>query len=210
MRSPENRRGARHCAALRPIWQTRRKFDESSESDMQDTKVLYEGAYLRLKRRGHWEYCERANSPGAVVILAVTANGKVLFVEQYRVPLGCRTIEMPAGLVGDTAAFEGESVETAAARELEEETGYRAGRIKVVMSGPSSAGMSNEMITLVHAQALVRVGSGGGDDSEDIRVHEVPLCDVDDWLLAQAAAGRPVDLKVYGGLYWIRRLRQSP
>ena len=64
--------------------------------------TLYEGDWLRLVRIGHWESCERTHGQGmAVIVIAVTPADEVLFVEQYRVPLGARTIEMPAGLVGD-------------------------------------------------------------------------------------------------------------
>ena len=64
--------------------------------------TLYEGDWLRLVRIGHWESCERTHGQGmAVIVIAVTPADEVLFVEQYRIPLGARTIEMPAGLVGD-------------------------------------------------------------------------------------------------------------
>ena len=84
-------------------------------------ETLYEGQWLRMKRRGHWEYAERSHGNGmAVIIIAATPDDHVLFVEQYRVPLGKRTIEMPAGLVGDDHAHD--TLESAARRELIEET----------------------------------------------------------------------------------------
>ena len=85
-------------------------------------QTLYEGNWLRLVKIGHWESCERTHGKGmAVIIIAVTPNDDVLFVEQFRVPLGSRTIEMPAGLVGDDHAHD--TLEDAARRELIEETG---------------------------------------------------------------------------------------
>ena len=64
-------------------------------------QTLYEGQWLRLVRIGHWESCERTHAQGmAVIVIAVTPADEVLFVEQHRIPLGARTIEMPAGLVG--------------------------------------------------------------------------------------------------------------
>ena len=176
---------------------------------MKNTRVLFRGHYLCLKKQAHWEYCERNGVGGAVVILALTPDENVLFVEQYRIPLGARSIEMPAGLIGDTRDFAGESAESAARRELEEETGYRAGRMRILMSGPSSAGLSNEIITLAYARDLVRVGPGGGDASEAIQVHEVPLTECHDWLMKQAAGGLPIDPKVFGGLYWLERLEHT-
>src|SRR3546814_10573577 len=79
-------------------------------------------------------------------------DGHVLLVEQYRVPLGRNCIELPAGLVGDED--ENESVESSAARELEEETGYRAGSVEVLGEFASSPGMTSETFHLVRATGL--------------------------------------------------------
>ena len=66
-------------------------------------KVQWEGKYIRVVTRGGWEYVERCGGVGAVVILAET-DGKVILIEQSRVPLGGRmSLELPAGLVGDEA-----------------------------------------------------------------------------------------------------------
>ncbi|HET6631329.1 MAG TPA: NUDIX hydrolase [Rhodanobacteraceae bacterium] len=164
-------------------------------------ETLYQGRWLRLKRHDHWEYVERANAAGAVVIVAVTDAGALLVVEQRRVPIDRTTIELPAGLIGDLAACGDEPLAEAATRELEEETGYRCACIEHLHSGPSSAGMSTEFIHFVRAVGLQRVGAGGGDDSEDITVHEVPLADVPAWLQARARAGLSVDPKLMTGLW---------
>ena len=118
---------------------------------MTETETLCNGQWLRLKRRGRWEYAERTNPGGGVMIIAVTAEDRILFVEQYRPAIECMTIEMPAGLVGDIAGSSSESAVDAAHRELVEETGYRAGRIDFLMAGPTSAGMSNEILAFVRA-----------------------------------------------------------
>jgi ADP-ribose pyrophosphatase len=123
---------------------------------MTETETLCNGKWLRLKRRGRWEYAERTNPGGGVMIIAVTEEERILFVEQYRPAIECMTIEMPAGLVGDVASSAGESAIDAAHRELVEETGYRAGAIDFLMSGPTSAGMSNEILAFVRARELVR------------------------------------------------------
>jgi ADP-ribose pyrophosphatase len=164
-------------------------------------ETLYGANYLRLVRRGRWEYAERTNASSAVIVVAVTPQNRVLFVEQYRVPVQCASIEMPAGLVGDLG--EAESIETAAVRELEEETGWTAERIEYLMAGPSSSGMSNEMIAFVRAHGLRRVGEGGGDESENIRVHEVPRGEVAAWLAGKMAEGYSIDPKLYAGLYFL-------
>ena len=173
-------------------------------------ETLYEGRWLSLRKRGRWEYAERNNPGGAVIILAVTPEDKVLFVEQYRVSIRQKTIEMPAGLVGDAADQADESALLAAQRELEEETGYRCERVDFIHCGPSSSGMSTEMITFVRAWDLEKVGPGGGDETENIVVHEVPRREAGAWLFARAAEGYSIDPKLFAGLWFIEHanLRQ--
>lgn len=172
---------------------------------MTETELLFNGRWLRMRRRGTWEYAERVNPGGAVIIVATTDDDEVLFVEQFRVPIQRRTIEMPAGLVGDRDAFATESVIDSARRELEEETGYRAGDVRFVMAGPSSAGMSTEEVAFVRATKLTRVGDGGGDASEDITVHRVARAQCAAWLSARMADGYSIDPKLYAGLYFLDR-----
>jgi ADP-ribose pyrophosphatase len=167
-------------------------------------ETLYEGDWLRLVRRGHWEYAERTHGNGmAVIIVALTPDDRVLFVEQPRIPLGARSIEMPAGLVGDQSGED--TLEAAARRELVEETGWEPARVDVLMVGPTSSGMSNERIAFVRASGLVRVGAGGGDDSEQITVHEVPRADAPAWLVARMAEGYELDPKLWAGLWMLDR-----
>ena len=93
------------------------------------TETMCEGKYLRLVTRGTWEFAERTTGGHAVLVLAVTPERRLLFVEQFRVPVDGRTIELPAGLVGDTR--DDDTFEEAARRELLEETGWRADEVKV-------------------------------------------------------------------------------
>jgi ADP-ribose pyrophosphatase len=166
-------------------------------------ETLCEGRWLSLRKRGRWEYAERNNPGGAVIILAVTPEDKVLFVEQYRVSILQNTIEMPAGLVGDLPDQADEGALLAAQRELEEETGYRCQRVEFIHTGPSSSGMSTEMIAFVRARELEKVGPGGGDETENIVVHEVPRRDAGAWLFARAAEGYSIDPKLFAGLWFI-------
>lgn len=166
-------------------------------------KTMCEGKYLRLVRRGHWEYAERTNAGSAVIVIAVTPENKLVFVEQFRVPMDANTIEMPAGLVGDVDAQD--TLEDAARRELLEETGWLASEVKVLMVGPTSSGMSNEVIAFVRARGLTRVHAGGGDETENITVHEVPVADAPRWLAAKMAEGYAMDAKLWAGLWLIDR-----
>ncbi|MEN0062094.1 MAG: NUDIX hydrolase [Myxococcota bacterium] len=167
------------------------------------TDELARGRFLRLVRRDGWEWAERTNVTGVVVIVAQTPNNAVLLVEQPRIPVGAPVIEFPAGLAGDVDATE--ALATAAARELEEETGFAAETMIRVTEGPVSAGMSSESLTFFVAKGLKRVGPGGGDGSERITVHAIPRDEVDAWLVARQAEGTLVDPKVYAGLYFLDR-----
>lgn len=166
-------------------------------------EMLFQGRWLNLVKRGRWEYAERTNPAGAVIIIALTSEDKLLFVEQYRVPIQQHTIEMPAGLVGDIAGQADESALLAAQRELEEETGYRCQRVEFIHRGPSSSGMSTEMIAFVRAYDLEKVSAGGGDETENIIVHEVPRRQAGVWLFARAAEGYSIDPKLFAGLWFV-------
>ena len=170
---------------------------------MTETKTLFNGRWLKLMARGSWEYAERVNPKGAVIILAVTDADEVLFVEQFRVPIQKRTIELPAGLIGDEAGSEEEDAVATARRELEEETGYRPAHVEFVMQGPSSAGMSTEMCAFVRATGLVRVGPGGGHPGEDITVHHVPRRECAAFMARKMAEGFAIDPKMYAGVYFL-------
>jgi ADP-ribose pyrophosphatase len=167
----------------------------------------YRGRYLSLLERDGWEFASRSNASGVVVIVAVTDGGELVLVEQYRLPVQARVLELPAGLVGDLEDRDETELE-AAGRELIEETGYAAGQLEILMASPSSAGMSDEIITFVLATDLQRVGPGGGDASEDIEVLAVSLEQVDVWLEEQRAAGKPMDPKIFAALYWLRNSGQ--
>ena len=156
-------------------------------------ETVWEGKYIKAVKDGTWEYVSRARGIQAAVILAVD-GGDVILVEQYRVPLGRRCLELPAGLVGDEE--EGESVEASAARELEEETGYRAAAIEPLGSFYSSPGMVSEGFTLVRATGLERVGDGGGHADENITVHRVAVGQIADFVAAKRAEGVAVDVKL--------------
>jgi len=156
-------------------------------------ETVWEGRFIAAKKRGKWEYVSRTRGISAAVILAVD-EGEVILVEQYRVPLGCNCLELPAGLIGDEA--EDEEVEAAAIRELEEETGYRAGRMTELGYYYSSPGMVSEGFTLLRAEDLTRTGDGGGTEGEDIQVHRVRLAEVAAFVASKRADGCAIDVRL--------------
>lgn len=170
-------------------------------------ETLFTGKFLSLVKEGRWEYANRVNATGAAIIVAVTAGHKLLLVEQYRIPCHARTIELPAGIIGDEPGAADEALAEAAKRELLEETGYAAENIKALTAGPASSGLTSEVVTLFLASDLTKTGAGGGVEHEDITVHEVALEDVDNWLEVQARSGALIDPKVYAGLYFLQGRR---
>jgi ADP-ribose pyrophosphatase len=157
---------------------------------------MWEGRFITAVREGHWEYVRRSRGIRAAVILAETHEGEIILVEQDRIPIGRRCLELPAGLVGDDDENEIGNVEEAAARELEEETGYRATHIQPLGEYYSSPGMLAESFTLLRASGLTRVGEGGGVEGEDIVVHHVPRADVVSFIEQKRDEGVGIDVRL--------------
>ena len=161
--------------------------------ELPPVEVMCEGRFVRALKRGKWEYASRANDIRAVVILA-EYEGKVILIDQPRVPLGARCVELPAGLVGDVDPDA--TVEGTAVKELEEETGFTAERVEVLGEFYSSPGMLSEGFTLVRAHGVRRIGEGGGDEHEDIAVHLVARAEIPNFLEQKRAEGFGMDVKL--------------
>ncbi|MEP3051063.1 MAG: NUDIX hydrolase [Erythrobacter sp.] len=163
-------------------------------------ELMWEGRFINAKRRGRWEYVGRARGIRAAAIMAIDIDPDgtrhVILVSQYRVPLGCFSLEIPAGLVGDDAGGEGEAAESAGLRELEEETGFTAQRIENLGEFYSSPGMVSESFTLLRAHGLKKVSEGGGTDGENIIVHRIALDNLSSFVAAWRERGHAVDVRV--------------
>lgn len=170
-------------------------------------KILWEGRFLRsvllkyqvrcnssncLEERD-WESVERVNCSGIVGVVPITDDGQVILIKQFRPPINGYVIELPAGLCDI-----GESPEEAAQRELIEETGYAAGRMRFLVKGPMSSGSSSEMLTVFLASDLAYVGIGRRDETENIEVMKVPSENLASSLLKMQSDGSIIDLKING------------
>ncbi len=159
---------------------------------------VWEGKYIRVEVAEHphglWEYARRQRNISAAVILALTDSDELVLVEQYRIPLGCPCIELPAGLIGDDAI--GESAKVAAARELEEETGFVASHWNYVGEFASSPGMVGETFHFFKATGLRRISAGGGMPGEGITVHIVARGALPAFIEAARARGCAVDVRI--------------
>jgi ADP-ribose pyrophosphatase len=161
--------------------------------DLPPVEIMWAGKFVRAVRRGKWEYASRTNNISAVVILA-EYDGKVILVDQPRVPLGERCLELPAGLVGDTDA--NATIEATAIKELQEETGFTAERIERLGEFYASPGMLSEGFTLVRAHGVRQIGDGGGDENEDINVHLVARAEIPNFIEQKRAEGLGIDVKL--------------
>ncbi len=175
------------------------------KQDPPSRRILHEGDWLRLVTERGWEFTEHRRVRGIVVIIARTSDDHLLLVEQERIPLGRRVLELPAGMVGDDAGQSGEEAVEAARRELLEETGYAAARITQWFAGPMSPGRSADLYTFFIADQLRKETEGGGDENEDIRVHAMPLSRAEQWLKDRESEGLLIDPKIYVGLYALSR-----
>jgi ADP-ribose pyrophosphatase len=165
-------------------------------------RILAETRFLRLVERDGWTFVQRLNARAVVVMVPLTAERRLLFVEQFRVPLGCNAIEFPAGLVGDEPGREQEDLIEAARRELVEETGYHAATLRLVSTSATSPGMTSDLVSFLLASDLTKIGPGGGTPSENIHVHEVALGEARAWLAERERQGTMLAAKVFAGLYF--------
>ena len=161
---------------------------------------MFEGKHVLVLERDGWEYVERKRGKEAVIVIAATEDDELVFVEQYRRPVDANVIEWPAGLVGD----DGENDPAATAKkELEEETGYRCERVELVAKGPTSSGITSEIVYFYRAYGLTKMGKGGGIGEEKITVFLVKRENVREWLKERERDGAVIDTKVWGGLYFV-------
>ena len=164
-------------------------------------ETLYRGRFLLLLKDGRWEYAQRVSNRGAVFVLAVTSVRELVLVEQYRVPLHARTLELPAGILGDEDSHPDETPESCALRELEEEAGFRGRTARILTTGPVAPGLTSEILYLVQVEGLEKTGAGGGVGGEDITVHLAPLDGIAEWLEEKRQAGLWIEPRIYTGLY---------
>lgn len=162
-------------------------------------RINWQGDWIVAKQRGRWEYVSRARNIRAAVILALDGppqTREVVLIDQFRVPVGRRVLELPAGLIGDEAGGENEDPMVAAKRELEEETGFAAREWANLGEFYSSPGMVSESFTLLRASGLEKVAEGGGDENEDIAVHRIKLSEVAPFIAQAREEGMAIDVKL--------------
>jgi ADP-ribose pyrophosphatase len=170
-------------------------------------KTIFEGNHLLVLEEDDWQFVERRKAKTAVAVIAQAGDGRVILTEQFRKPVQARVIDFPAGLVGDE---EGTSDPAKAARkELEEETGYTCESIELLAGGPTSPGITSEIVRFYRAYGVRNIGEGGGVGGENITVHAIALDEVEAWLRKQESDGALIDLKCWSGLYFLMAARRK-
>lgn len=117
-----------------------------------------------------WDYVRHKKGGGSCVV-PVLPDGRILLIRQFRPAIDRETLELPAGAKDSS----GEDPALTASRELEEETGYRAGRITKLAHILTAVAWCNEATDIFLAEDLERVGGQHLDEAEEIRVCALPL-----------------------------------
>ncbi|WP_033541357.1 NUDIX hydrolase [Planococcus sp. CAU13] len=176
-----------------------KKFEEKTIS----SERIYEGKIINLKvdevqlPNGHTSKRELIEHPGAVAILAITPEKKIIMVEQYRKALERSIVEVPAGKLE-----KGEAPEMTAMRELEEETGYTADSLQLIQSFSTSPGFADEVIHLFLAEGLKKSESGAVlDDDEFVELMEVSIEEAEEMMSDE----RIYDAKTAFAVLWAKQ-----
>ena len=181
------------------------------------SRLAYQGGYLDLTvyevELADGRRSERAivGHPGAVAIIALDADDQVLLVRQFRLAAGRILLEIPAGTLGHyRASGSKEDPALAAARELEEETGYRARTWEHVAAFWTAPGFATELMHLYFATDLepARDGRLGPDPDERLELVRMPWREA----VGLAERGEIADAKSFAGLTWLARRmeREAP
>jgi len=170
-------------------------------------KTQWEGRFLRTvllqyeDRKGsirEWEAVERIGADGVVIIAAITSDGNILLIRQYRPALDSCIVELPAGLIEP-----GEAPVDACKRELIEETGHSSNTIMPLSAGVISTGLLTEnwhaMLALDARVATEdELKTFPPDETEDIEVVSIELEGAFDSLTRMEEKGDKVDIRIYG------------
>jgi ADP-ribose pyrophosphatase len=178
-----------------------------------DSRVLHRGRYLTFRidtiERADGTRATRdfAGHPGAVAILAIDAEDRVLMVRQFRLAAGQTLLEVPAGTLDVADDGSVEDPDVAAPRELEEETGMRAATWRTLGHFYTAPGFTEERMTLYLATDLRPADDGrlGPDEDERLLLDRVPVADA----LAAIDRGDIHDAKSLVALLWLARLRSA-
>ncbi len=176
--------------------------------------MLHQGRYLTFRidtierADGSRSTRDIAGHPGAVAVLAIDAEDRVLLVRQFRVAVGELLLEIPAGTLDIGADGAIEDPDLAARRELEEETGMRAASWRKVARFYTAPGFTSELMHLYLATGLTAADGErlGPDEDEHLLLERMPVAEA----IAAAHRGAFADAKSLVALLWLGRERAGP
>ena len=169
------------------------------------TTVVYKGDFLDVRQdevllpNGETAAREWINHPGAVVIVPILPNGEIALIKQFRYAAGSEFIELPAGKLDA-----GEDPEECALRELEEEIGYRANKIKFLANIHPAIGFTNEIMGVFLAENLEKT-EHNRDNDEFLELVPTTLTEA----LNLVWENKITDVKSIIGLLWLQKISIS-
>ena len=169
------------------------------------TKVVYKGDFLDVRRdkvllpNGETGAREWVNHPGDVVIVPILPNGEIALIKQFRYATGSEFIELPAGKLDA-----GEDPEKCELRELEEEIGYRANKIKFLANIHPAIGFTNEIMGVFLAENLEKT-EHNRDNDEFLELVPTTLTEA----LNLVWENKITDVKSIIGLFWLQKISIS-
>lgn len=179
-----------------------RRLDRQLDSDGKVLSFYRDTMELPDGKIEQWDYVHHKRGGGACVV-PVLNDGRILMVHQYRPALDRESIELPAG------AFDADDPDFAvtASRELEEETGYRCGRIRRLVSLDTAVAWCNEIVEVCLAQDLEKVSGQKLDEAEEIRVEAIAVEELERMIFA----GEIRDAKTVAGIlaYLVVRAKEG-
>ena len=187
--------------------------DDPLEEHVVAREVVHRGRYLEfrvdtiVRADGSGGTRDVVGHPGAISVLAVDDDRRLLLVRQWRIPAGQALLEIPAGTL-DIHEGVTEDPDLAARRELEEETGHRATTWRKLAAFWTAPGFATE---LMHLYLATGIAGAEGDDrltpdeDERLELRHVPIADA----VAMVEAGEITDAKTILGILWLDRLARD-
>ena len=170
------------------------------------SELLYQGKWLQFEEIEYqdfkenirsWEYVKRTQDRGAVVMIArLFPSDRIILIRQYRPPINNYIFEFPAGLIDD-----GETAESTAVRELQEETGYIGEIKRITKPVYNTPGLTDETVSIafidVSEKMLMNVNpEQNNEPTEDIEVFLVKREEIYDFLMERENLGDSIDAKL--------------
>ena len=175
------------------------------KESMITTEVVYKGDFLDVRRdevllpNGETGTREWINHPGAVVIIPILPNGEIALIKQFRYAAESEFIELPAGKLD-----KGEEPKACALRELEEEIGYKAGKMEFIANIHPAIGFANEIMSIYLAENLEKTNYNR-DKDEFIELIPTNMEEA----LNLVWENKITDVKSIIGLLWLKRIKST-